>query len=117
LAHHHDLSLTRPGARADAAALFTAIDLANHGSIAIPKSAQILLTTGQPGWPASLLPSSAKSGQAVEHGVEQGAKVGALVEVGENRGGLLLESPITDFVGCTFEERTHTFLGRLHMKL
>ena len=40
-----------------------------------------------------------------------------MVDAGENRVGLLLENSITDFVGSTFQERTHTFLGRLHMKL
>ena len=57
------------------------------------------------------------SGQAVEYDVEQGAKAGALVEAGENRAGLLLESSMTDFVGSAFQQRPHTFLGRLHMKL
>jgi hypothetical protein len=50
------------GARAQDAALFAAIDLANHRSIAIPKSAQILLTASAqtnvwdrapPDWPQS----------------------------------------------------------------
>jgi hypothetical protein len=58
-----------------------------------------------------------KSGHAVEHGVEQGAKARALVQAGKNRRGLLLENSVTDIVGSTFQERTHAFLGRLHMKL
>jgi hypothetical protein len=58
-----------------------------------------------------------KPGQAAEYGVEQGAKARTLVYAGENRGGLLLEYSITDFVRCAFQERTHTFLGRFHMKL
>src|SRR5207249_7482130 len=58
-----------------------------------------------------------KSGQAVERGIEQGAKACALIEVRENSGGLLLESSMADFVSSTFEERPHAVLGRLHMKL
>jgi hypothetical protein len=58
-----------------------------------------------------------KPGQAAEYGVEQGAKARTLVAAGEDRGGLLLENSMTDFVRCTFQERTHTFLGRFHMKL
>jgi hypothetical protein len=58
-----------------------------------------------------------RSGQAAEHGIEQGPKARALVEAGENSAGLLLENPMTDFVGGTFQERTHTFWGCLHMKL
>jgi hypothetical protein len=46
--------------------------------------------------------SACKSGQAAEHGVEQGAKARALIEAGENRAGLLLENSMTDFVGGTF---------------
>jgi hypothetical protein len=40
-----------------------------------------------------------------------------VVEAGENRAGLLLENSMTDFVSSTPQERTHTFLGRFHMKL
>jgi hypothetical protein len=64
-----------------------------------------------------LLPFAPKSGHAVEHGVEQGAKARALVQAGKNLPGLLLENSVTDIVGSTFQERTHAFLGRLHMKL
>jgi hypothetical protein len=41
----------------------------------------------------------------------------ASVEAGENRLRLLLEHAITDFMGSAVQERTHTFLGRLEMKL
>ena len=58
-----------------------------------------------------------QSGQAAEHGIEQGAKARALIEVLENRAGLLLENAVTDFVGSASQESTHTVLGRLHMKL
>jgi hypothetical protein len=47
---------------------------------------------------AALVGSARKSGQAVEHSVEQRAKVRALAEMGENGVGLLLESSVTDFV-------------------
>ena len=40
-----------------------------------------------------------------------------MIEAAENFGGLLLEHSMTDFVGSTFEERMHAFLGRLHVKL
>jgi hypothetical protein len=72
--------------------------------------ADLLVTT-------PLLASAGKSGQTREYGIEQGAKDRALVEAGEDSAGLLLESSVTDFVGSTFQERTYTFLGRLHMKL
>jgi hypothetical protein len=38
------ISSNEAGARAEGAALFRAVDMENHRSIAIPKSAQILLT-------------------------------------------------------------------------
>jgi hypothetical protein len=41
----------------------------------------------------------------------------ALVEAGDDRVRPLLENSMTDFVARTFQERAHTFLGCLHMKL
>ena len=40
-----------------------------------------------------------------------------LVDAGENRGGLLLENSMADFVCCAFQERTYAVLGRFHVKL
>ena len=61
--------------------------------------------TSQPAGARPFLHACAyKSCQAVEHGIEQRAKAHALIEAGEDRGGLLLERTKTYFVGGTFQK-------------
>src|SRR6516225_2865911 len=59
----------------------------------------------------------AKSGEPIEHGVEQRPKARAAVKAGENCARLLLENSKTYFVCSSFEKRVHTFFGCLHVKL
>ena len=64
-----------------------------------------------------LFVSAGAFGQTVEHGVEQRTKARALIEVGENSAGLLLERAVANFAGSTIKQRPHAVLGRLHVKL
>ena len=59
----------------------------------------------------------AKSGEPIEHGVEQRPKARATVEARENCARLLLENSEIYFVCGSFEKRVHTFFGCLHVKL